>query len=449
MNKKHPRVILIGRPNVGKSALFNRIADTVRALIYDMPGVTRDPLIDTCTWGDETFSIVDTPGLDVYLSQKDSITQQAIIEAEKLLKEADIILYVVDGSEGLTGVDEQLLRKFQKYNIPIIVAVNKSDIKGSDITKAYVEGVGFKDVVMVSAAHAKGVSDVLDIIVSMISSINFLRLENSDISEEDLRINSSVAFLGRPNVGKSSLLNALLNKDRAIVSSVAGTTREALYDTFEFNNMNITVADTAGVRRSRAIHDRLEELMVSNTMSAIQRASLVVMVLDASENTLVDQDMKLLLHTYQTMKKGILVVWNKIDLIKPDNRTDHIKFLKRDYEYIFDVLPQVMVSAMKKINIDRIMKELSALHKRYFQRFVSELVSNTLRDALHKKPLFKSEQPLKVYKAEVIRSAPPTIVIYTQQKTFFGDAQFGFLDKVLRKKFNLLGVPIKWIAKDN
>lgn len=448
--KKHPIVVLVGRPNVGKSALFNRIANTIRALIYDQPGVTRDILQDICTWHDTTFTIVDTPGLDSLLHQKDSITQEAIIEAEKTTQNASLIVYVIDGKEGITKTDEILLRKFQKLQKPICIALNKTDIKDAEDTRYDIKGLGFSEITSVSASHGKGISDLLDSIIYIINTnTNYNNEEiNLEQSPEQL-ISSSVAFLGRPNVGKSSILNAILNKKRSIVSPIAGTTREAVYETFNHGDIEITLADTAGVRRSRAINDRLEELMVSNTMSALDRASIVVMILDISENALFDQDIKLLLHAYQTMKKGVLIIWNKIDLIQSADRIKHVKFITQEYSYIFDLLPQLFVSAEKKINIEKIIPHIVALHKRYFQRFNSEIVSNTLREAVHKKPLFKSEQVLKIYKAEVIRAAPPTIVIYTQQKSFFSDTQFNFLDKVMRKKFNLLGVPTKWIPRDN
>jgi GTP-binding protein len=168
--KKHPIVVLVGRPNVGKSALFNRIANTIRALIYDQPGVTRDILQDICTWHDTTFTIVDTPGLDSLLHQKDSITQEAIIEAEKTTQNASLIVYVIDGKEGITKTDEILLRKFQKLQKPICIALNKTDIKDAEDTRYDIKGLGFSEITSVSASHGKGISDLLDSIIYMINT---------------------------------------------------------------------------------------------------------------------------------------------------------------------------------------------------------------------------------------------------------------------------------------
>jgi GTP-binding protein len=442
-NKNLKRVVLVGRPNVGKSAIFNRLADSQRALVFDEAGVTRDPICDTSSWNGFQYEIIDTAGFifgkDV---KKDSIAEKAILKSEKFIQSADLILFVVDGDIGLVDDDWKLLSYSQKLKIPLIMVVNKSDKKDSEDIFLQVKGMGFNEAIYISAAHGKAIEDLKSEIIK-----NLFQDEQNNISEEIDNNSFKVAILGRPNVGKSSLINAIAKEEKSIVSEIAGTTRETISTEFIFNNIKVIIQDTAGVRRPRAIEERLEELMVSNTITTISKSNLIIMIFDISEEKLLDQDMKLVCYAFQNLYKGILIVWNKVDLIKNLDPKEKAKNLCSGYEFIFDLIPQIFVSAKEETNIDEIQKNLIYLWNRYSQRFNETEILNILKTNLLKKPQIKCEQTLKIKSLKIIRTAPPTILINTSNPLFFKESVLSFLRKCIRKEYNLDGVPIKWIIK--
>jgi GTP-binding protein len=443
-NKNIKRVVLIGRPNVGKSAIFNRLADTQRALVYDEAGVTRDPISDTSSWNGFQYEIIDTAGFmfgkDI---KKESISEKAIFKSEQFIKSSDLILFVVDGDIGLVDDDWKLLSYSQKLKIPLIMVVNKSDKKNSEEIFLQIKGMSFEEVVYISAAHGKAIEDLKSEIIKKL-----FKNEENNITNNDFDNNSfKVAILGRPNVGKSSLINAITKEEKSIVSEIAGTTRETISTEFIFNNIKIIIQDTAGLRRPRAIEERLEELMVSNTIKTISNSDLIIMIFDISEEKLLDQDIKLVCYAFQNLYKGILIVWNKIDLIQNIDPKEKAKNLFSGYEFIFDLIPQIFVSAKKEKNIEEIQKNLISLWNRYSQRFDENEVFNILKTSLLKKPQIRCEQTLKIKSLKVIRTTPPTFLINVSNPSFFKESVLSFLRKCLRKEYNLDGVPIKWIIK--
>jgi GTP-binding protein len=436
-----PQVTIVGRSNVGKSALFNKLADYKRALVYDELGITRDPIIDTSHWKDYIYNIIDTAGFLIFNKQlTNEITKKALSKAKKYIESSNLLLFVVDGIIGYTQEDLQLFSYIKKLNIPILIVINKSDVKESEDVILSMQGV-LQDHghITISAIHSQSISDLQDLITQ---TINWTQYNIEEKNEEEY---FKVALLGRPNVGKSSIMNILVEEEISIVSEIAGTTREAISKELENETMRITITDTAGVRRSRSIDERIEELMVSNTMKTIERSHIIIMVLDISIDQLYDQDINLVMRAFNDLHRGVIVVWNKIDLV-PKTKIKEIILQKTHlYKHFFDIIPQIEFSAITKENKDKIIKEIKALWKRYKQYFDSREVCMALRESLHKTPLIRIKQELQFQSLSVIKNGPPTIMIKTRQKLWFKEPEIAFLKNQMRKKFNLLGVPVVFV----
>lgn len=443
MNTKiYPRVTIVGRSNVGKSALFNKLANDKRALVYDEMGVTRDPLVDLSSWKDYTYEIIDTAGfLPTLKKQKNDIVAKSILHGEKYITSSDLIIFVVDGTVGYTQEDLHLFSYIKKINAPIIIVINKIDTKEAEENYLQMTDVlQAGKCIAISAIHSKGISDIQDMITE---NINWTSYQNQEKSDNEY---FHVALLGRPNVGKSSIMNIIAEEEISIVSDVAGTTREAISkDILTKDAFQITLSDTAGVRKSRSIEERIEELMVSNTMKTIKKSHIVIMVIDINDNELYDQDINLAMHAFNTLHKGILVIWNKIDLLKKES--DPLKIIKEKtekYKHFFDIVPQIIFSALTKRNKEKVVPAIKSLWQRYKQRFDSKEIYMLIHEHMQKTPLVKIKQKLQIQSIHVIKTAPPTFVIKSRQHELFTNSEITFLSNSLRKHFDLLGVPIIW-----
>ncbi len=439
--KLNPQVSLVGRSNVGKSALFNKLANHKRALVYDELGITRDPIIDESSWKDYTYTIVDTAGFLIANKQIiNDITKKALIKAEEYIKNSDLLLLVVDGVVGYTQEDIQLFSYIKKLNIPILIVINKSDVKSSESEILSMQGVLQEHGhIAISAIHSKAISDLQDLIV------NSIKWDLYKINNQENQEYFNVAFLGRPNVGKSSIMNILVEEDVSIISPIAGTTREAISKELSNETMRITITDTAGVRKPRSIEERIEELMVSNTMKTLEQSHIVIMVLDISSEELYDQDINLAMRAFNELHKAIIIIWNKTDLVKKEDIKKIVEKKTHLYKHFFDCLPQIYFSALTKENKNGIIKEIKALWKRYSQKFDSREICMALRESLHKTPLIRIKQELQFQTLSVIKTKPLTIMIKTRQKPWFKESEISFFKNQLRKKFNLLGCPIVFI----
>lgn len=438
IKKKYPQVSLVGRSNVGKSALFNKLADNKRALVYDELGITRDPIIDSSHWKDYAYNIVDTAGFLIANKQIiNDITKKALEKAEEFIKNSDLLLFVVDGVVGYTQEDIQLFSYIKKFNIPILIVINKNDVKTSEDEILNMQGVLQENGhISISAIHSRSISELQDLIISSLSwdLYNIDELNNQEYFR--------VSLLGRPNVGKSSIMNILVEENVSIISPIAGTTREAISKELENETMKITISDTAGVRKSRSIEERIEELMVSNTMKTIQQSHIIIMVLDISSDDLYDQDINLVMRAFNDLNRAVIIIWNKIDLV-PENKINEIINNKiKLYKHFFDNIPQFLFSAITGENKNKIISEIKALWKRYCKKYDSREVCMALRESLHKTPLIKIKQELQFQSLYIIKTAPLTIMIKTRQKLWFKEAEISFLKNQMRKKFNLLGCPI-------
>lgn len=437
-----PRVCIVGRTNVGKSALFNKLADEKRALVFDQAGITRDPLIDTVSWLGHTYEIIDTAGfLPSLKKEKNDIVARSLVHGEKYIKSANLILFVIDAVVGYVEEDIRLFSFIKKLNIPIIVILNKVDTKvGQDSINELMYVLQNHSYIALSAMHSKGIEDLQGLILQQIDWKEFEEKEN--VTHPYF----SVALLGRPNVGKSSIVNIIAEEEISIISDVAGTTREAISKAlYTEDNFKITISDTAGVRKARSIEDRIEELMISNTMKTVQKSHLVLMVIDINDSALLDQDITLAIKAFEDFGKGILIIWNKIDLLP--KHSDPLKLIKEKtakYKHFFDVVPQVLFSAKTKRNKEKLIPEIKALWARYSQRLDSKEVHVYIKELLSQKSLFKIQQKLQIQSLHVIKTAPPSFIIKSRQYALFGSSEVNFLTNQLRKKFDLKGVPIIW-----
>lgn len=439
MNKQYPYVTIIGRPNVGKSALFNKLAETKRALVFDESGITRDPIIDISSWLGYTYQIIDTAGIfHTNRKHQNDIVKKAIEKAIYFLEKSDVILFVIDGSVGYTEDDMHLLNISKKIGVPIITVINKIDTKtAQEIESSLTEQLHYGPYVSISAAHSKNIHELQNIIIKYIKNITYNNTNNE-------KKYFKVCFLGKPNVGKSSLMNILSKEHISIVSPIAGTTRESISKILDDELFDITIADTAGVRKKRAINERVEELMVSNTINTIEASHIVIMVIDASEENLFDQDINLLIKAFNTYHKAILVIWNKIDLLPQKSNIHNIIEKKIEkYQFFFKNIPQIYFSALTQSDCGNIiLHALKKLWERYSQYLDSREIKMIIDEEMHKTPLIKIRQKLQFQKLLVTKTSPPTIVITSRQKELYGASEINFLINTLRKKKDLLGVPV-------
>lgn len=337
-----PIVAIVGRPNVGKSTLFNRIGNKRVSIVEDIPGVTRDRLYIDAEWLDRSFTMIDTGGIEIEGADKmlTSVRQQAIIAME----EADVIIFVVDCRAGLTTTDEEVARLLRQVNKPVVLAVNKTDtLKNElDIYEFYQLGLG--DPIAVSAANVLGIGDLLDKVISYFPPV-------VEETEEDDVI--YVAFIGRPNVGKSSMVNALLGQERVIVSDIAGTTRDAIDTQFEVNDSKFILIDTAGMRRKARIDMPVERYSVIRSLRAIDRADVAVIVIDAVDGV-TEQDKKIAGYAHEAGKACILLV-NKWDLVAKDSKTTlrYTETLREELGFM-QYAPVLYVSALTKQRVQRL-----------------------------------------------------------------------------------------------
>lgn len=429
-------VVIVGRTNVGKSTLFNRLSTSVRSIAYDQVGVTRDVLVDTVSWQGAFFKLVDTGGMSFKhtTDQIDKAIQSHLIKA---LEDADAIIFVCDARVGVIPEDREIARHVHRYNKPTFIAVNKVDNERIWNESAHeFFKLGFKPVLPISAQHGTGIAELLEQVVAVLP-------QKETVVEEDY---CRVVLLGKPNVGKSSLMNLLLGKERSIVADQAGTTRESIKDRVTFYQQDICLVDTAGVRKKRSVNEPLEQLMVKSTMHAVKNADIVLLLIDASEGDIVDQELKLAFYVFQEQYKGLIILFNKQDKATPETKAA----LDRALSVYPDLMKKVEVlniSCKTGANVGKILPLVDSVIKRYKQRISSDELTLLFREWLVKTPLYKQEQRLIVRRIEQVKSSPPTIVIHSNQHRMFSTSHFNFFDNRLRKEFKLGGVPIKFFAR--
>ncbi len=421
-------VCLIGKPNVGKSSIFNRLIKEKKAIISDTPGVTRDRIYGIVSYNGKKFNLIDTGGIH---GSHDNFDEDIIMQAEIAIFEADTILFVVDGLEDLTEADKKIRNMLKKSNKEVIVLVNKIDNdKRSNNIYNYYE-LGFSKVMGVSAEHNLGFNELLDYLTSDIN-------EEEETNENILKF----CFVGRPNVGKSSLINALLNESRVIVSDVAGTTRDAIDTRFTYNKKDYIVIDTAGMRKKGRIYETLEKYSLMRSMKAIDRSDVCVLVIDASTG-IIEHDKHILSYCIEA-GKGIVICVNKWDTVEDPN--EDIKRWKKELEVYFNFVPYinfVFTSAKTKKRLNTLMPEVIKAYENNRKEIKTSLLNDVIMEAvsLHEPPSYKGKR-LKIYFTHQTDSRPPKITFNVNNKNLVHFSYERYLENKLREAFDLVGTPI-------
>lgn len=434
---KLPRVLIVGRMNVGKSTLFNRLSVDVKSLAFDYEGVTRDFLKDTVCWQDRCFELIDTAGISSQKSQ-DPVIEASRVRALDLLNEADLVLFVCDGKVGLLAEDRMLIKLVHKLKRPALMVVNKIDVHAAQEQLYEFDQAGFKTVIPISAQHGTGIADLLEAVVHALP-------EQSQIAQEEAP-SCKVVILGKPNVGKSSLLNALLKQDRVLVADVPGTTREAISEKIRFFKEDIEVTDTPGLRRQRGVTQELEGLMVRSALRAVESADIVLLVIDASEGKLADQELKLAFYAFEELHKAVILLFNKQDKVEELER-ETMEFHVDEYEHFMKKIVSLDISCLTGKNIGKIIPLVNKVWMRYTQTLPIDSLSFFFKEALQRKPLYWNRQMLTVQKVKQISNAPITLVLNVNLPERFGPSQLSYFENLLRKECDLQGVPIKFVVR--
>lgn len=433
---KLPKVVIVGRANVGKSTLFNRLSVNVKSLTLDFSGVTRDFLSDVIVWQGVSFELIDSGGISLK-KLDDSLSEKVRQVVLSLIEKADLVLFVCDGKVGLLPEDREINRFLQKQKKDAIVVINKIDSYEAQERRYEFEKLGHEIVVEVSAQHGTGSGDLLDAIVQNVA-------KKEGMHEEDEPA-FSVALLGKPNVGKSSLMNYLLEEERSIVAQEAGTTREAISERLRFYKETIKLTDTPGIRRKRGVTDLLETLMVKSSFRAVDNANIILLMIEGTEGQLSDQELKLAFYAFEHEKSLILLI-NKDDLVTDQQRSD-FQFDCEKYKHFLKKIPTLLISCKTGKNVGKILPLVQKVWQRANQSFAPEQLTELFKQALEKTPLYVSSHRLNVRKVKQIRKAPLTFLMLVNEPKWFETSQLAFFENVMRAHYDLVGVPIKLIPR--
>ena len=431
----NPIVAIVGRPNVGKSTLFNRIAGERISIVEDTPGVTRDRIYTHAEWLGKNFNLIDTGGIDM---SDQPLTTQIREQAEIAIDEADVIVLVVDVQNGITDADEKVAQLLYRSNKPVVLAVNKVDNpeRRSDIYDFYSLGLG--EPYPVSSVHGIGLGDLLDAVIK-----NFP--DTADNQKDD-----SIRFslIGRPNVGKSSLVNAILGQQRVIVSDIAGTTRDAINTQFVADHRKFTMVDTAGIKKKGKLYENTERYALMRSMKAIDDSDVVLVVLNADEG-IRDLDKHIAGYAHEA-GKGVIIVVNKWDLIKNrDHRTmtDFTTLIRNEFQYL-SYAPIIFVSAVTKQRLIKIPQLIEEVYDHARRRIKSSTLNDVLMDAIAANPTPSTNgKRLRVYYGTQVAVEPPTFVIFVNDPDLMHFSYERYLENRIRESFDFSGTPIHLIKR--
>ncbi len=436
MNKKRNVVAIVGRPNVGKSTLFNRLARRRKAIVNNKPGVTRDRIYHKITLPDgKIANLVDTGGLEP--TTDDYILSQMKTQTLKGVEEADVIVMMVDGSAGLTAMDEEVADVLRRSGKPVIVAVNKVDLKGAKDNIVDFYSLGFEHYTTISAEHGTGVEDLLEIISQYLEEVE----DTEEISDDEIRI----SIIGKPNVGKSSLLNRIIGEERALVSDLAGTTRDAIDVVFKYNGKTYRIVDTAGIRKKKKVKDFVEKVSVILAQKNILRSDVVLMLIDSTgDPTLLDANIAGFAHNNY---KNVIVVFNKWDLVEKDTDTvkEYEKALRQRMKFL-DYAPVVFISAKTGQRVKRLFKIIDEIMEQATKEIKTSELNRFLEEVSrkHKAPPVR-KKPFKMYYITQTGVLPQTFTIFTNSEFPPHFSYHRYLENQLRERFSLKNVPIKLI----
>ena len=442
MADKLPIVVIVGRPNVGKSTLFNRLIGRRVAVVEDTPGVTRDRLYGESEWNGKRFTVVDTGGM--LFSDEDPLVEQIRVQAEVALAEADAVLFLTDTTAGVTPDDWDLANRLRGFKRPVYILVNKADNREREILANEFYELGLGEVWPVSSLHGRGVADVLDHIVEELPEVK---------PDEEGPDEIKLAIVGRPNVGKSSLLNAFTGEQRAIVSNIPGTTRDAIDTLLEYRKEHFRLIDTAGMRRKGKIQGTIEYYMADRATRAIERADCALVVIDGSEG-LTDGDKRIAKLAHDSGKAVVLAV-NKWDVKEPpDGLPGKKSALKKDFmKIIRDQVPELSyapitftsakLSAGLKPVLDTVLKSV----ENYNFRISTGELNRIIQDAIFERPYSSKGKPFKVYYVTQVGTRPPTFVLFCNDPDLLHFSYKRYLENQMRETYALPGTPIRLNAR--
>ena len=425
----NPLVAIVGRPNVGKSTFFNKVAGRKISITEDRPGVTRDRIYVDCEWRGKPFTLVDTGGIE--LKSEDTMWIHIARQAEVAIDTADVILFFTDGMEGLTTSDYDVADKLRRCKKPVVLVVNKIDDYSPDkLFEFYSLGLG--EPYAVSSEHSQGIGDVLDEAVSY-----FEKGETEEV--ESLKI----AVVGKPNAGKSSLVNKLLGEDRSIVTNIAGTTRDAIDTTFDRNGKKYTIIDTAGIRRKRSVEDDVEYYSVLRAFDAVRRADVCMLVVDCNEG-LTEQDVKIIGYVHEQGKPS-LIVMNKWDVIEKDTHTI-LRFeekLKQDLKFM-DYYKSIYISAKTGQRTEKLLSLAEEVYAHANFRVPTGALNDLLMDAMRiSEPPSYLGRRMKMYYASQVAVCPPMFVLFVNDDRLLHFSYQRYLENVIRDAYDFTGTPIR------
>ena len=430
-----PIVAIVGRPNVGKSTLFNKLVGERAAIVDNQPGVTRDRLYRETEWSGTEFVLVDTGGLEP--RNNEFMMNNIKKQAEVAMLEASVILFVVEAKAGITALDEEIATILRKKNKPVIIVVNKVDNLQKQSDELYeFWGLGFEEMFPISAEHKINLGDMLDSVIGHIAKLEFPE------EEEGLKL----AIIGRPNAGKSSLTNRLVGSERTIVSDIAGTTRDAIDTAFEYDSEKYVIIDTAGIRRKSKIEEDLEYYSVLRAMKAIGRADVCVMMLDAVEG-LTDQDKRIAGLAHEE-KKPLIVCVNKWDLVEKDNKTmkNFEEGLREDLPFLA-YAPILFISAFTGQRVLNILKTANHIYDEYTKRISTGLLNSVLKDAIAvNEPPTRKGRAIKINYATQISAAPPIFAIFCNHPDLLHFSYIRYIENKFREAFGFEGCPIEFVV---
>lgn len=427
-----PIVAIVGRPNVGKSTLFNKLAGKRISIVEDIPGVTRDRIYAQAEWLKYNFTMIDTGGIEP--ESGDVILSQMRRQAQIAIETATVIIFIVDGKEGLSPADKEVAQMLRKSNKPVVLVVNKIDNLKDEGNAFEFYNLGIGDPVTISASQALGLGDMLDKVVSY-----FDENENYDDEEENIKI----AFVGKPNVGKSSLINKLLGEERVIVSEVPGTTRDSIDSYIETEQGKFTLIDTAGLRRKSKVKEQIERYSVIRTYTAIERADVCILMIDSTEG-ISEQDEKIIGYAHE-MSKAIMVVVNKWDLIEKDTKT--MDFFKKNLQYNLSFMsyaPYLFISAKSGQRVQKVLEIAKECYNNYNKRIKTGVLNDIIsRAVMMKEPPVIGTKRLKIYYATQTGTKPPTFIFFVNDPSTIHFSYQRYLENQLRESFDFSGTGIK------